>query len=107
MADRFVVVVDESKLVPALGPFGTPLEVLDFAPGVVTAAVRALGATEVTTRARRSDNDNLIMDAQFATITDPGALAAELAAIPGIVEHGIFPGTMVERRRGRRRDRCA
>ena len=107
MADRFVVVVDESKLVPALGPFGTPLEVLDFAPGVVTAAVRALGATEVTTRARRSDNGNLIMDAQFGTIADPGALAAELAAMPGIVEHGIFPGDDGRARRGRRRDRRA
>jgi branched-chain amino acid transport system permease protein len=31
------------------------------------------------------------------TIDDPGALGAELAAVPGIVEHGIFPGTMVER----------
>lgn len=97
MADRFVVVVDESKLVPALGPFGTPLEVLDFAPGVVAAAVTALGAAEVTTRDRRSDNGNLVMDAHFGTIDDPVALAARLSAVPGIVEHGIFPGAMVER----------
>lgn len=97
MADRFVVVVDESKLVPSLGPFGTPLEVLDFAPDVVAGAVRSLGAAEVTTRARRSDNGNLVMDAHFGTIADPGALAAELSATPGIVEHGIFPGSMVER----------
>jgi len=97
MADRFVVVVDESKLVDHLGPFGTPLEVLDFAPGVVAAFVRALGAPDVTTRDRRSDNGNLIMDAHFGTITDPVALAADLSAVPGLVEHGIFPGTMVER----------
>ena len=43
MSDRFIVVVDESKLVDHLGPFGTPLEVLDFAPGVVAARVEALG----------------------------------------------------------------
>jgi len=97
MADRFVVVVDESKLVDHLGPFGTPLEVLDFAPGVVAAFVRALGAPDVATRDRRSDNGNLIMDARFGTITDPVALAADLSAVPGLVEHGIFPGTMVER----------
>jgi ribose 5-phosphate isomerase A len=97
MADRFIVVVDESKLVDHLGPFGTPLEVLDFAPGVVAAAVLALGADDVTTRDRRSDNGNLVMDAHFGTIADPGALAAQLAAVPGLVEHGIFPGAMVER----------
>jgi ribose 5-phosphate isomerase A len=97
MSPRFVVVVDESKLVPHLGPFGTPLEVLDFAPGVVADRVRALGATEVTTRDRRSDNGNLLVDADFGTIADPAALAAELAAVPGIVEHGIFLGALVER----------
>lgn len=97
MGPRFVVVVDESKLVDRLGPFGTPLEVLDFAPRVVAARVQALGASDVTTRTRRSDNGNLLMDARFGTIADPVGLAAELAAIPGLVEHGIFPGSMVER----------
>jgi ribose 5-phosphate isomerase A len=97
MADRFVVVVDETKVVDALGPFGTPLEVLDFAPGVVAAAVRELGAHDVTMRDRRSDNGNLVMDARFGAIADPVALAAQLSAVPGLVEHGIFPGAMVER----------
>lgn len=97
MAERFIVVVDDSKLVHRLGPFGTPLEVLDFAPGVVAREVEALGASTITTRDIRSDNGNLLMDAHFGPIDDPVALAAALAAIPGIVEHGIFPGTMVER----------
>jgi ribose 5-phosphate isomerase A len=97
MADRFVVVVDESKLVDRLGPFGTPLEVLDFAPDVVAARVRALGATEVTTRPMRSDNGNLLADAWFGEIADPVALGTALSAIAGIVEHGLFPGAMVER----------
>ena len=97
MSPRFIIVVDESKLVPMLGPFGTPLEVLDFAPGVVAAAVEALGASGITTRERRSDNGNLVMDAQFGTIADPVALGLALSNTPGIVEHGIFPGSMVER----------
>jgi ribose 5-phosphate isomerase A len=97
MTPRFIVVVDETKLVDALGPFGTPLEVLDFAPGVVRNAVIALGASTITTRERRSDNGNLIMDAYFGSIADPGALVTALNAVPGIVEHGIFPGSMVER----------
>lgn len=97
MAPRFIVVVDESKLVDHLGPFGTPLEVLDFAPRVVSARVRRLGASSLTTREKRSDNGNLIMDAHFERIDRPAALAAALDAIPGIVEHGIFLAPLVER----------
>jgi len=97
MAERFIVIVDESKLVPHLGPFGTPLEVLDFAPGVVRDRLLALGAREVETRDRRSDNDNLLVDARFGEIADPVVLAAQLSAVPGIVEHGIFLAELVER----------
>jgi len=97
MAARFIVVVDASKLVGHLGPFGTPLEVLDFAPAVVAARVQALGSAALTTRAERSDNGNLLLDAHFAAIDDPPALARELDAIPGLVEHGIFLGDLVER----------
>ncbi len=97
MAARFIVVVDESKLVETLGAFGLPLEVLPFAPGVVAGRVRALGAAEVTTRDAPSDNGNLIMDARFETIPRPVELAHQLSGIPGLVEHGIFPAAMVER----------
>jgi ribose 5-phosphate isomerase A len=97
MSDRFIVVVDESKIVERLGPFGTPLEVLDFAPGVVAARVRSLGARDVTVRKDRSDNGNLLLDAYFGEIDDPLRLAAQLAAVPGLVEHGIFDGSLVER----------
>ena len=97
MSPRFIVVVDASKLVAHLGPFGTPLEVLDFAPRVEAARVRALGAHDLATRDRRSDNGNLLIDAQFGTIDDPDALGLALRAIPGIVDHGLFPGAMVER----------
>jgi len=97
MSPRFVVVADESKLVDRLGAFGLPLEVLDFAPDVAASRVRALGAGSVTTRENRSDNGNLLMDAHFAAIDDPGGLASELEQIPGIVEHGLFLADMVER----------
>ncbi len=97
MARRFVVVVDEAKLVDTLGAFALPLEVLPFAPAVAAAQVRGLGARTVTTRAARSDNGNLLMDAAFDRIDEPAALAAQLAAIPGIVEHGLFLASMVER----------
>ena len=97
MAARFVVVADESKLVPCLGAFGLPLEVLGFAPGVVAARVEALGATSVTRRPEASDNGNLLMDAHFPAIDDPAALAGELDRVAGLVEHGLFLADMVER----------
>jgi ribose 5-phosphate isomerase A len=97
MAARFIVVVDESKLVEQLGAFGVPLEVLPFAPGVAAARVRELGATEVTRRTEPSDNGNLLMDAAFPPIEDPAALAARLQEIPGLVEHGLFLSDCVER----------
>jgi ribose 5-phosphate isomerase A len=97
MSPRFIVVVDESKLVDRLGAFGTPIEVLDFAPAVVMRRVEQLGATSVDQRDIRSDNGNLLMDARFGTIDDPVALGARLAAIPGLVEHGLFEASMVER----------
>lgn len=97
MAARFVVVVDEHKLVPHLGPFGTPVELLDFAPDVTMRWIRALGATEVTVRDEPSDNGNLLADAWFGEIIDPVALCARLDAVPGLVAHGLFPAEMVER----------
>jgi ribose 5-phosphate isomerase A len=97
MSPRFIVVVDESKLVDQLGPFGTPLEVLHFAPGVVARRVEALGATAVTTRDHPSDNGNLLMDAHFDAIADPAALASQLNRTPANVAHGIFHAELVER----------
>lgn len=95
MSERFVVVVDERKLVDKLGAFGTPVEVLPFAPEVAAAWIRDLGASDVTFRPARSDNDNLLADAQFGLIDDPAGLAAALSAVPGLVEHGIFSNTLV------------
>jgi len=95
MADRFVVVVDRSKVVPRLGPFGTPIEVLSFAPAVVVERLRSLGAASVDRRDELSDNGGVLLDARFGSIEDPARLAAELSAIPGLVEHGIFLADLV------------
>ncbi len=97
MAARFLVVADASKCVETLGAFGLPLEVLGFAPGVVAARLAGLGARRVTPRDAPSDNGNLLLDADFGPIRDPARLARELAAIPGLVEHGLFLAPCVER----------
>jgi ribose 5-phosphate isomerase A len=97
MAARFIVVVDESKVVDRLGRFGLPLEVLEFGVPYVARRLSALGAKSFTARGTNSDNGNPLYDADFFPISDPGSLAVELQAVPGIVEHGIFPAAMVER----------
>jgi ribose 5-phosphate isomerase A len=97
LAKRFVVVVDESKIVAQLGDFGTPVELLPFAPRTAARAIEGLGALDVTLREQLSDNGNLLADARFGAIADPVTLSAALDAVPGIVGHGIFLGEMVER----------
>ena len=95
MADRFVVVVDGSKVVTRLGAFGLPVEALAFAPGVVAARLRSLGATRVERRPEPSDNGNPLLRAYFGAIADPAELAAQLGGVPGVVEHGLFLGPTV------------
>lgn len=97
MAARFIVVVDATKLVDSFDGLAVPLEVMPFAPAPVADWMRAAGAVDVRRRPELSDNGNLLLDAVFARIPDPVALAQRLDAIPGVVEHGLFPAQRVER----------
>jgi len=96
-AKRFVVIVDASKLVPRLGTKApVPVEVHPFGWKTAVAALEALGAT-VELRRRdsetvRTDNGNNLLDARFGPIKAPSKLAARIAAIPGVVGHGLFLG---------------
>jgi ribose 5-phosphate isomerase A len=96
MADRFVVVVDESKVAGQLD-IPVPLEVIEFAIDLVPKALTAFGATHVRQRSAPSDNGNPLLDAAFGAIEDPLEMALDLDAIPGLIEHGIFPAAMVDR----------
>jgi ribose 5-phosphate isomerase A len=92
---RMVVVADSSKVVPMLGKFPLPLEVIAFARTVVEKKISALGATpKLRTRPDGSpfltDNGNQIVDCSFGAIPDPPALARVLSDMPGVVEHGLF-----------------
>ena len=95
-ASRFIVIVDESKLVPQLGAFATPVEVVPFAlPWVraqLDAVYRGVEAREriVGTGPFRTDNGNAILDCSFGVIEDPAELDAALRSISGIVATGLF-----------------
>jgi ribose 5-phosphate isomerase A len=93
---RFVVVADESKQVEKLGRFPLPVEVIPMAAPLVTDALRNLGFTP-TIRIRDgkpyiTDEGNLILDCSGMLIDNPGAIAAKLDSIVGVVEHGLFLG---------------
>ncbi len=94
---KMVVVADSGKIVPALGRFPLPVEIIDFAQAVVEKKIAALGAT---TKLRIksdgkpfvTDEGHHILDCSFGKIADPPALALALSDTPGIVEHGLFIG---------------
>jgi ribose 5-phosphate isomerase A len=94
-ARRMVVIADGGKRVAALGKAPVPVEVLPFAQAFVAAAVVRLGAEPAlrmaeSGRAYRTEQGNLVLDCRFAAIAEPAALAAALAAIPGMLGHGLF-----------------
>ena len=95
---REIIVVDESKLSPALGAhWPVPVEVIPFGWCVQSAYLESLGARP-TLRLRedgtpfKTDQGNLILDCHFGPISDPVHLAARLNERAGIVEHGLFLG---------------
>jgi ribose 5-phosphate isomerase A len=98
-ARRFVVVVDESKLVARLGTRGPlPVEVTQFAWEVHVRWLASLGCRAELRRESGgapyvTDNANYIVHCTFpAGIPDPAGLARTLIERPGIVEHGLFLG---------------
>lgn len=97
-AERYLIVVDDSKLVERLGS-GKPLpvEVLPFGKALVERELRALGGEPrlrlEKDRPFRTDEGNLILDCRFPdAMEDLPELAAAVKAIPGVVEHGLFLG---------------
>ncbi|MDX6650894.1 MAG: ribose 5-phosphate isomerase, partial [Solirubrobacteraceae bacterium] len=89
-ADRFVVIGDGSKLVEAIAA-PVPLELLRYG---LAATLRGLGFARVREGTGPSPDGNVIAD-YTGDVGDPAALAARLSAVPGLVEHGLFPSSMV------------
>jgi ribose 5-phosphate isomerase A len=89
-ARRMVAIADGSKRVARLGTAPVPVEVLPFAQALVADQVRGLAGTPVLRENYRTDQDNIVLDCHFDPIPDPVALAASLAAIPGLLGHGLF-----------------
>ena len=90
LADRFVCIADESKLVASLGAFPLPIEVIAMAASQIERQLRALGGQPRLRAGVLTDNGCPIIDVRGLVIADPAALEAEINQWPGVVSVGIF-----------------
>ena len=99
---REIIIVDESKLSPALGTRSpVPVEVVRFGLRAQVAYLEGLGARVAVRRTAdgapyQTDQGNLILDCSFDPIAGPAELARRLESRAGIVEHGLFLGLATE-----------
>jgi ribose 5-phosphate isomerase A len=90
VANTFVCICDSSKLVPVLGKFPLPVEVIPMARSHVGREMVRRKSQPVLRENYKTDNGNLILDCHGLAIMDPPALEAELNSIAGVVTNGIF-----------------
>jgi ribose 5-phosphate isomerase A len=90
VAARFVCMCDASKLVPVLGKFPLPVEVIPMARSYVGRELLRRGGHPVLRENYKTDNGNLILDCHGLTIMDPPQLEAELNNVAGVVTNGLF-----------------
>lgn len=99
LAERFIVVVDQSKLVDRLGStFAVPVEVIPMAIAPVTKALQKLGGRpELRMGVKKvgpviTDQGNMVIDVWFDQIDQPAELEQTINNIPGVLENGLFVG---------------
>ena len=94
VAEKFICIADQSKLVDVLGKYPLPVEVIPMATSSVTRVLRAMGADPVL-RMRDgapyvTDNHGYILDLNGLQIHDPKALEQQINQLPGVVSVGLF-----------------
>ena len=89
-SEKFVCIGDESKLVPILGKFPLPIEVIPMARSFVARELVKRHGQPQWREGFVTDNGNLILDVHGLEIMEPVKLETELNNIPGVVTVGIF-----------------
>ena len=90
LAQRFVCIADESKLVKVLGAFPLPVEVIAMAVPQLVRRFAALGGTASQRAGVLTDNGHPLLDVRGLAIHDPAAMETEINQWPGVVTVGIF-----------------
>ncbi len=89
VAQKFICICDQTKLVPVLGKFPLPVEVLPMARSHAARELVKLGG-QPQLRNFTTDNGNLILDVHGLTILDPVEMEAKINQIVGVVTNGLF-----------------
>jgi ribose 5-phosphate isomerase A len=89
-SSRFVCIIDDSKLVPVLGTFPLPVEVIPMARSYVARQLVKLGGQPVWRDGVTTDNGNVILDVHNLRLTDPNGFESTVNQIAGVVTVGLF-----------------
>jgi ribose 5-phosphate isomerase A len=90
LAGRFVCIADGSKLVPVLGRFPLPVEVVAMASAQLIRRFAALGGQAILRAGVLTDNGHPVLDVHGLQIRDPLAMETEMNQWPGVVTVGLF-----------------
>lgn len=89
-SDRFVCIVDESKIVDVLGRFPLPLEVIPMAQSYVSRQMLKLSGLPELRAGFETDNGNVIIDVKNLDLVDAAGAERRLDGVAGVVANGIF-----------------
>ncbi len=90
VADTFICVCDQSKLVGTMGKFPLPVEVIPMASAYVARELAKLGGQPRLREGLVTDNGNLILDVHGLSIADPAGFETTINQIVGVVTNGLF-----------------
>jgi len=90
VARKFVCICDASKLVPVLGKFPLPVEVIPMARSYVAREIVKMGGHPQLREGFTTDNGNVVLDCYGMTLLDPPKTESGLNQIAGVVSNGIF-----------------
>ena len=89
-SEKFVCIIDDSKLVPMLGGFPILIEVIPMAQSYVARELAKLGGQPILREGFTTDNGNIILDVRNLKIENPPELEMKINQITGVVTNGIF-----------------
>ena len=89
-SEQFVCIIDDTKLVPLLGNFSLPVEVVPMAQSYVAREITKLGGQPELRQNFTTDNGNVILDIHNMKIENPSEIENKLNQITGVVTNGLF-----------------
>ena len=89
-SEKFICIIDESKVVDKLGKFPLPIEVIQLAQSKISLEMIKIGGRPVYRDQFISDNGHIIIDVHDLDINEPMALEKKINHMPGVVTNGIF-----------------